>query len=378
MSERTKLLYDHFEKNRGRFIEILQRFVSMETPSGEAERIDRFAEQYANLIRNYCDRVSVVAGEVGARVRAETGSGEETVLLLGHMDTVWPLDTGSKPPHNLDGDKLFGPGVFDMKSGLTLALFAFEAMNKLGIETGKKLVFLVTPDEEIGSETSREAIEREAEHASVALVLEPPLADGSMKTRRKGVGIFRLEVRGKESHAGINPWDGVNAVHELAMQISRLVGWNDAEKGITVNVCRAEGGIKDNVVPGKAWASIDFRAMTMAHCREIAEKIRNLKPINKEARLEITGEVNRPPLEETDDSRRIAKTAQEIAAELGVDLKSGLTGGGSDGSFTAAMGVPTIDGLGLDGDGAHSLHEHVLLDRIPFRGALLTELILRI
>ena len=377
MTERLEQFSVFFRNSRDRVVETLQRLVSMETPSGDRARLDMFAEHYAELLRDYCDRISIVAGEAGARIRAEVGTGEKTVLLLAHMDTVWSVESERRPVLRRDGEKLFGPGVFDMKSSLALMLFAFEAYARLGIEVDRRVVYLVTPDEEVGSGTSRDAIEREAAEASVALVLEPPLADGGIKTERKGVGVFRIEVRGREAHAGVNPGEGVNAIHELALQIARLIEMNDSRREITVNVGLAGGGIKDNVIPGNAWANIDFRALTVHDCNEIADKIKRLEPIISGAELIVEGEVNRPPMEETPASIALAKAAQEIAAELGVTLTTGKTGGGSDGSFTAAKGVPTIDGLGLDGNGAHCLDEHVLLDRIPFRGALLAELILR-
>jgi glutamate carboxypeptidase len=378
MSNRVERILSFFEERRERFVETLLRFVSMETPSGDRERIDQFADFYAGLLRNHCERVSIIAGNAGARVRAESGSGGKTILLLGHLDTVWPLESENRPSLRRQGDILSGPGAFDMKAGLAMALFAFQAFTEMDLGLDKKLVLLATPDEESGSLSSRGAIEREAKEAGAVLVLEPPLNDGRMKTRRKGVGEFRIEVKGRESHAGINPEDGVNAIHELAHQIVYITGLNDTKRGITVNAGRIGGGIKDNVIPGGAWATIDFRALTIEDCKALAERIRNLKPVLAGAELMITGDVNRPPLVETEKSREIASQTKQIAAELGVGLKEGLSGGGSDGSFTAALGIPTIDGLGLDGRGAHSLDEQVDLSRIPFRCALLTELILRI
>jgi len=378
MSSRVAKIRDYFASNLDRFLSTLQRLVEMETPSRDKERLDRFGEHFAELLRRFSHRFSMVAGDVGPRIRAERGEGGKTILVLGHMDTVWPVEGGSKPQVRHDGDRFHGPGVFDMKSGLCLMLFAFEAIGELGIELDRRLVFLCTPDEEIGSRASREAIEREAGHAAAVLVPEPPLEDGTLKTRRKGVGSVQLEVRGKESHAGIAPEKGVNAIHELALQIGRLVEMNDPERGITVNVDIVSGGTKENVVAGRASACIDFRAMTVEDALEVEKKIHSLRPVLEGAELSISGGFERPPMEETPESGVIAALAQGIAAELGFKLKTGLSGGGSDGSFTAALGIPTIDGLGLDGDGAHALHEHVLVSRIPDRGALLTELMLRI
>ncbi len=378
MSGRVLRIRDYFASNADRFLSTLERLVELETPSRDKERLDRFGEHFAELLRRFSHRFSMVAGDVGPRIRAELGEGEKTILVLGHMDTVWPVEGENKPQLRREGDRFHGPGVFDMKSGLCLTLFAFEAIRELGFELDRRIVFLCTPDEEVGSHDSREAIEREARQATAVLVPEPPLEGGTLKTRRKGVGSVKMEVLGKESHAGIAPEKGVNAIHELALQIVRLVEMNDPERGITVNVDIVSGGTKENVVAGRAAACVDFRAMTVEDALEVEKRIRALEPVLKGAELKITGGFERPPMEETPESSAIAAQAQEIAAELGFKLKTGLSGGGSDGSFSAALGVPTIDGLGLDGDGAHALREHVLVSRIPDRGALLTELMLRI
>ena len=378
MKSRLQEIRAYFETHKDRFLDTLERLAAIDTPSRDKERIDRFAETFAEMMRRYSHRFSLVAGDAGARIRAERGAGDKTILIIGHMDTVWPPEEGQKPELRRDGDKLHGPGVFDMKSGLCLALFAFEAFSELGIELDRRVVLLATPDEEVGSAASREAIEREGAAASAVIVPEPPLAGGLMKTRRKGVGNVRIEVRGRESHAGIAPEQGINAIHELAQQIVRLIGLNDPDKGVTLNVDVIGGGTKENVVAGNAWAVLDFRAMSSEDALKIERYIHELKPVLEGAELEITGGFERPPMEETAESLAIAAKAQEIAGELGFELGKGLSGGGSDGSFTAALGVPTLDGLGVDGDGAHAMHEHVLISRIPDRGALFTELILRI
>jgi glutamate carboxypeptidase len=378
MVNRAERIREYFASHLDRFVETLQGLVELESPSRDKKRLDRFAEHLADLLRRYSHRFSMVAGDLGPRIRAERGGGEKTILVLGHMDTVWPADGESKPPVKREGDRLYGPGVFDMKSGLCLMLFAFEAIKELGIELDRRIVYLCTPDEEIGSHTSRDAIEREAKESAAVLVPEPPLEGGMLKTRRKGVGTIRFEVKGRESHAGVAPEQGVNAVHELAQQIVRLMELNDPQRGITVNVDLIGGGTKENVIAGKAWAVVDFRALTEKDALQVEKKIHSFRPTIEGAELVITGGFERPPMQETPASLAIAGVAQEIAVELGFNLKTGLSGGGSDGSFTAALGVPTVDGLGLDGSGAHALHEHVLVSRIPDRGALLTELMLRI
>ena len=378
MSNRLEQFREYFEKHSERFVDTLKRVVEMETPSADRERIDQLADFVSDFLRRYCDRVSVVAGELGARVRAEKGGGDKTVLILCHMDTVWPVDAENKPVLRFDGDKLHGPGIFDMKAGLCMTLFAFEAYSELDIEPDRRLVLLCTPDEELGSPSSREPIEREAADVAATVVLEPPLDDGRLKMRRKGGGTAELEVFGREAHAGINPQDGVNAIHELAMQIVKLAELNDYDRGLTINADIVEGGTRDNVVPGYAKAIIDFRAMTTSDAEEVERTLQGLEPILEGARLSVKGGFQRPPMEETPESRKLAALAQDIAGKLGMELEKGLSGGASDGSFTAALGIPTIDGLGLDGAGAHSSHEHVVVSRIPQRCALLAELLLSI
>jgi len=313
-------------------------------------------------------------------VRAEIwlGEGHATgqILILGHLDTVYPLGTLAKMPFRVSGGRAWGPGTFDMKAGLVMALFAVDALKAAGVRPGKRFVFLWTSDEEIGSTTSRRAIETEARRSDAALVLEPSFGrDGRLKTSRKGVGHAEIIVTGRAAHAGINPEDGVNAVHELALQIERLMKMNDPKRGITVQATVVAGGTVSNVVPAEARVEVDLRFTRLADAPALDRKLHSLRPILKGARLEVRGGVNRPPLERTAAVGELFQHAQSLMGELGLALGEAATGGGSDGNFTGAIGVPTLDGLGAVGDGAHAPHEHALIRKLPERAVLLAGLL---
>jgi glutamate carboxypeptidase len=263
-----------------------------------------------------------------------------------------------------------------MKGGLVMALCAIDALQAAGIRPGKRVVFLWTSDEEIGSGTSRKLIESEARSSKAVLVLEPSLgSEGRLKTSRKGVGSAELVVTGRAAHAGINPEDGVNAVHELALQIERLMAMNDARRGITVQATVVSGGTVSNVVPDQARAQVDIRFTRLSDAAGLDKKLHSLRPILKDAKLEVRGGVNRPPLERTPGVSALFRHAQSLMRECGLALGEAATGGGSDGNFTGALGVPTLDGLGAVGDGAHTPREHIVIRKLPERAALLAGLL---
>jgi glutamate carboxypeptidase len=363
------------------FVRLLGEFVRCESPSHEKAAIDRMGRIVAREWQRRGARVRVLRqAQAGNHVRAEIWLGEGRpagqILILGHLDTVYPLGTLAKMQFRAANRRLWGPGAFDMKAGLVLALFAVDALRAAALRPHKRFVFLWNSDEEIGSQSSRGEIEREAKRSDAVLVLEPAYGrDGCLKTARKGVGTAELIVTGRAAHAGIDPSAGVNAVHELALQIARLMKMNDRRRGITVQATVIAGGTASNVVPEHARAKVDVRYSHLADAPKIDRKLHGLRPILKGAQIEVRGGVNRPPLERTHGVVKLFHHARELMREMRLGLDEASTGGGSDGNFTGALGVPTLDGLGAVGNGAHSLSEHVVIRSLPERAALLAGLL---
>jgi glutamate carboxypeptidase len=265
--------------------------------------------------------------------------------------------------------------VFDMKAGVALGMLATRALVETGAALRHRIVMLWTTDEEVGSATSRQAIEEEARRSAAVLVLEPSLPGGAVKTSRKGCGSYQVVVRGLAAHAGIEPQKGASAVQELAHQILRVNALQDLSRGLSVNVVQVTGGLRSNVIPDEARAMVDVRAPSAAAAAEVEAAFRALTPVDPRTTIESHGGFDRPPLERSPEVGRLYSQARDVARELGLDLAEGGTGGGSDGNFTAAIGVPTLDGLGAIGDGAHALHEHVEIESLPDRAALIAGLI---
>lgn len=369
------------EGRREAIVRLLGRFVARESPSDAKEAVDRFGALVAAEWKRRGAQVTLVPERHrGNHVRAEwwPGPGQPTgqLLVLGHLDTVHPLGTLRRMPFRVGGGVARGPGIFDMKGGLVIALFAVDALRRARIAPQKRIVFLWTSDEEVGSGTSRRRIEQEARRSDGVLVVEPATGrQGRLKTGRKGVGEVELVVTGRAAHAGLNPEAGVNAVHELALQIARVMAFADPARGTTVNVDVVEGGARTNVIPERARAVVDLRIARLREQGPLERKFRALRPLLPGARLEVRGGINRPPLERTAGVARLFRHAQRLAGELGLDLGESFVGGGSDGNFTAALGVPTLDGLGAVGDGAHTRDEHIFIARLPERAALLAGLL---
>jgi glutamate carboxypeptidase len=370
------------KRHEANMVKMLGMFVRSESPSHDKKAVDRFGTLVAAEWRKRGAKLNVLAtAKRGNHLRAEIwlGQGREPkrqIMVLGHLDTVYPRGTLAKMPFRISGGRAWGPGTFDMKGGLVLALFAVDALKAVGITPAKKLVFLWTSDEEIGSASSRRAITSEARRSDAVLVLEPSFGrNGRLKTARKGVGTAEIIVTGRSAHAGVDPEKGVNAVHELALQIERLMKVNNPARGITVQTTVVTGGTVSNVIPDYARAEVDIRFSQATDGPELNRKLRSLRPISKGARLEIRGGTNRPPLERTAAVRALFRHAQELMRDMGLALGEASTGGGSDGSFTAALGVPTLDGLGAVGDFPHGPREHVLIGALPERAALLAGLL---
>jgi glutamate carboxypeptidase len=362
---------------------ILRRFVVTESPSLEKAAADRCCGVIAAEWRTRGVRVERIANKQrGDHLRLtwwpQKSRSRGQLLVLGHYDTVYAGGTLAKMPFRVAAGKAYGPGTFDMKAGIVQALFALEALQRSLEPIRKRLVFLFTSDEEIGSDTSRKLIEAEARRSDAVFVLEPSFGPrGLLKTARKGVGEVEIIVHGRSSHAGLAPQEGVNAVHELARQLLRINAWNGLGRGTTVNACVIEGGTRPNVIPERASAILDLRALTLADMRRIERRLHALRPILPGARLEIHGGFTRAPLERKMSSALFAR-AKALAAKMGASLGECLVGGGSDGNFTGALGIPTLDGLGAVGDGAHASHEHVIARTMPDRAALLAALLISV
>lgn len=358
----------------------LRDFTLAESPSTEKAPADRCAELIAAEWRKRNVNVSLIRQKsrgnhvrIESRPSARKSSGQ--LFVLGHYDTVYATGTLKKMPFTIRGGKIFGPSVFDMKAGIVQALFALDALEASKTPVSKQIVFLWTSDEEIGSESSRKLLETEARRSDAVFVLEPSLGPkGLLKTARKGVGEAELLVHGKASHAGLAPQEGVNAVHELALQISKISQWNDLRRGITINADIIAGGTRVNVIAEKARATLDLRALRIADMHALEKKLKSLRPLLRGARLEVSGGFNRAPLEHKYSAALFAR-AKQLASQMGLSLGECTAGGGSDGNLTAALGVPTLDGLGAVGDGAHSAHEHVIAKTMPERAALLAALL---
>jgi glutamate carboxypeptidase len=359
---------------------VLRAFVLAESPSLEKSPVDRCCAVIAKEWRKRRPRVERLAQtHRGDHLRItwqpQNSRPAGQLLVLGHYDTVYATGTLASMPFRVSAGKAYGPGTFDMKAGIVQALFALEALLQIQTPPRKRIVFLWTSDEEIGSDSSRKLIEAEARRSDAVFVLEPAFGPrGLLKTARKGVGQASIIVHGRASHAGLAPQEGVNAVHELAQQITRLQQWNDLRRGISINADVIEGGTRVNVIAERARAVFDLRALRLSDMRQIEKRLRALRPLTRGARLEIRGGFNRSPMERK-VSAALFSRAKSLAAQMGLMIGDCIAGGGSDGNLTAALGIPTLDGLGAVGDGAHSAHEHIITKTMPQRAALLAALL---
>jgi glutamate carboxypeptidase len=360
----------------------LAELVSHESPSRDKPALDALARKLTARLEALGARVDLIANPAGGEhvracwVAAGAAASAAPALVLGHFDTVWPHGSLAELPFRVEEGRVYGPGSYDMKAALVLFEFAIAAIRAVGRPLRRPVVVLWTSDEEIGSPSSRALIEAEARRAAYVLVLEPPLPDGALKTTRKGIASFELFIEGRPAHAGVEPEKGISAVLELAHQILQLHGLNDRAAGTTVNIGVIQGGTADNVVPAQARADIDVRVATLDEAHRIEAAIRARTPVLPGARVRIEGGFNRPPMVRSPQTAALVEQLRVIARPLGLELGEGSTGGGSDGNFTAALGVPTLDGLGAPGAGAHAKDEHVVAAALPQRAALLAEALL--
>jgi glutamate carboxypeptidase len=370
------------QQHEGEMMSLLRKMVEIESPSDDKAGVDRMGAFLADAFERLGGRVTFYPQEAaGNHLKAEFAGGAsdgalgQPVLLLGHFDTVWPLGTLAKMPFRMEAGRAFGPGVYDMKAGIAMMMFALRALKEAGA-AHRPVTILLDTDEEVGSTTGRPIVEATAKDCEAVLVLEPSQGpQGHLKTSRKGVGDITIRVRGRASHSGVDFEKGRSAIVELARQLLEIVKFTDLSRGITVNPGVIQGGTRSNVIAAEAWAEIDLRIARAADAKELEQKFAALKPFDPDCSIELNGGINRPPMERTEGTVRLFGMAQGIAQSMGWKLEESSTGGGSDGNFTSALGVPTLDGLGALGEGAHAAHESVVLQELPQRTALLAGLI---
>jgi glutamate carboxypeptidase len=356
---------------------LLRALAEIESPSTDPAAVERMsARLLPELSALGLDAAATPVRGGGPLLRARSPGAAAPVMLLGHLDTVWPLGTLRARPLRKDGDALYGPGTFDMKGGLVVALFALRALHAHGLRPPVAVFF--TPLEEVDCEPYRGLMEDTMRASAAVLDFEPAWPGGAVKTQRKGSGAVRLRARGLAAHAGADFEKGANAIVELARLVLAASALTDLAHGVTVNVGLVRGGVRPNVVPDVAEADIDFRVRTVEDGRRIENALKALRAADARVTLEVEGGLHYPPLERTPQVLALFETARAVAAEMGMDLRETATGGASEASFAAALGRPTLDGLGPDGDGAHAEHEHVLVSSLPVRAALAAGLIARL
>jgi glutamate carboxypeptidase len=371
-TEFYEVLKDQDEKILGD----IRRLVEKESPTLDKKLVDQCGEEIQILFRNYFNKEPQIfkREKYGNHLKYIFGEGEEQILISGHFDTVWPEGHLS---FQVQGDKAYGPGTIDMKGGLVIAIWALKTLLDSGVCLHKKVVFLCNSDHEgVASPDSREIIEEESQK-SVAVLIPEAAEEGTnaLKVERKGILRYTLKVKGKSAHSGNNPEDGVNAITALAELVGEIDSWTDYSVGTTVNVGKIEGGTGVNVVPGEAQASVDIRVKTMTEAIRLKQMMNNLKVKKDGATLQIQGGIVRPTLEQTPRSKELYEIVKSYGDKIGYEVKEARVGGGSDGSFAAALGIPTLDGLGAAGGGPHAEHEHILINHLGYRTALLAHLI---
>lgn len=371
-------LRSYFESRRSTVVERISALAGIESPSSDPAAVNRAVDLVAKWAKPL--------GEVRRETQAGYGDhltidvtfpgAEGQILCMGHLDTVYPLGTIESMPVEVRDGRLWGPGVFDMKAGVVYFLEAIEALRALDIPLKRNVRLRFDSDEEIGSPSSSAAVKADAQKSIAVLVAEPSYGlDGRVKTARKGGGKFTVRVEGRESHAGLDFASGASAVLELARQVEHIAGWTDLDAGVTVNPGTMHGGTTPNVVAGNAEAVFDVRVPRADQAEELERRFAEIEPFDERCKVVVDGGLGRPPMERGPATVPLFEKARELSAEIGVELQDAAVGGGSDGNFTAALGIPTLDGLGAVGEGAHSSNESILLDRIPDRMALIAKLI---
>jgi glutamate carboxypeptidase len=368
----------YFEARQEAMVETIREFVAIESPSDNKLAADGMGALLAARFEALGGRGHVHrAAEFADNVQIDFPGREKIkpVLLLGHFDTVYPLGTLTTMPCHVAGGRLHGPGVLDMKSGIALMLYAIEALQTWHAGLLRPVTVFLVSDEEVGSHCSRQVTEALARESAAVLVLEPAGPRGAVKTARKGVGEYMLNVKGIAAHAGLDPGKGHSAIVELARQITTLAKMNDLRRGLSVNPGVIRGGTRTNVIAAEAIVELDVRIKVARQAAALDRKFRSLKPFDKHCKLSIEGGINRMPMERNAGVVALYRKAQTIAKQIDWKLEEAAVGGGSDGNFTAGMGIPTLDGMGGVGEGAHAVHEYIVISELPRRAALLAGMI---
>jgi glutamate carboxypeptidase len=361
-------------------IDLIRQLVECESPSDDSAAVNRLVELIADTLTPIAKVKTVKGGAFGRHLLCEFDlpgrrkNGQ--ILALGHTDTVWPMGTLRTMLFRERDGRLWGPGVLDMKAGVAFFIAAMRALRDLDTPVASRVLMQLNSDEEVGSDSSRALTEKNAQKSKAVLVLEPGTGlEGKLKTARKGVGGYTVRVTGRASHAGVDFSAGASAILELARQIERISAFTDLKRGTTVNPGVIAGGTRSNVIAAEAHAEVDMRVVRLKDAAALDKKFHSLRPVDKRCTIQVSGGLNRPPMERSEGVVRLYRVAQKLARELGVETEESLTGGGSDGNFTAALGVPTLDGLGAVGEGAHAVNESILIDRIADRTALMAKLV---
>ena len=353
----------------------LIKLINLESPTLHKPSVDALGNVLADELRGLGAAIEIVPKqEVGDVVRARWNPGPGGVAILSHMDTVWAVGTVAGRPTRVDGNRIYGVGSMDMKGGIVIALWALRALRELNLFPAQPITYMLNSDEETGSKHSAAEIEQEALSHKVVFVTEPP-QDGKYKTERKGVSQYKITSKGRAAHAGADHQRGINAIEEMARQVLAVQALTNYEIGTTANVGVISGGTRGNVVPAEAEVEINVRARTKVNQQAIHQQIMSLQPNHPEAELLIDGGVGVPPMERTPEIAALFKQAQALAAGMGIAIDEGSTGGGSDGNKTAALGVPTLDGMGIVGDGGHAITEYGEIDSMPERAAIMAAML---
>jgi glutamate carboxypeptidase len=361
------------------YASVLRQMVECESPSDDPAAVNRFVELLSDSIAPHAKLKTLPGGRFGKHLlcefpAAKRGGGQ--VLVLSHSDTVWPMGTLKGMPFREAEGRLWGPGTLDMKGGIAIVLFAMRAIRELDIPLPHKVLLQVNSDEEVGSPSSRALTERNALASKAVYVVEPGTGlVGKLKTARKGVGAYAVSVKGRAAHAGVDFSNGASAIIELARQVEKIAGFTNLDRGLTVNPGVISGGTRSNVIAAEATVYVDMRIERLKDFAALDKKFQSLKPFDKRCSVSVSGGLNRPPMERSPGTVKLYRTAQKIAREMGLLIEESATGGGSDGNFTAALGIPTLDGLGPVGEGAHAPNESILIDRVADRIALFAGLV---